>query len=761
MRILVNYNAQDDNYKNVIAQLLQMKGFQAVATNRTFTIAELQDVAKKARCDGILLANESTLENCVNSTLKVSLDKYRGSRLNFSIPAIVGAPLNHLRIVKHGRWLYEKDLDKLKQLKTPVVQLNYSLCDTEDAFSTLYKYAASSIVISLDIETDSNNRITCIGISLLGTNLKTRTFIIPFIDFGVDHYASDDLYKLAIQTMQRICKLPQPKLFWNGGYDALLLISYHAEPVNFTLDGLAIAHATHSELPKTLDFRASIHLHDYYYWKDEADESRKKNDIQGYWSYCARDAWNTLRIFLAQVRETPAYAIKNYQMLFKMVYPYMYCNYEGVLVDQEKRLENKVKAQAIVDKLLSELRVMSANPEFNPNSSKQVAELLFDVIGAKPIKKKKKDSKTGKYVMKVSTDEKTLKKISDQHPLIALFVDRILEYRGEYKAISTYFEFMQHENRMLYGLDAFGTETARAACRQSSFRIYDILEKKAADRIKNLGAQIQNIPGYAKNMLIADEGFELAEADNNKSEARCVALLSACKGLQAALGDKDKDFYRVLGTIFFGLAYSQVTTELRNKVLKRIVHGRNYLMGDDTFIDNVGYKQIYEGAKLLGKEIGVGKDFKTVKDFVHFLLAQYNEPFPEIEEWYKEIKLEILRNNTLTSPMGYTRYFFGDVMKDHQVFRSAVAHAPQNLSVMILNKGVWKVYTELVLTSNGEFRLKAQIHDSIFCQWPPAKRDYYKAKLQELMNNTVMVKGKLLSIPVDINTGKSWLDLKS
>lgn len=245
MRILVNYNAQDDNYKNVIAQLLQMKGFQAVATNRTFTIAELQDVAKKARCDGILLANESTLENCVNSTLKVSLDKYRGSRLNFSIPAIVGAPLNHLRIVKHGRWLYEKDLDKLKQLKTPVVQLNYTLCDTQESLEALESHAKAALIISLDIETDSNNRITCIGISLLTTKLKTSTFIIPFIDFGVDHYDRDSDYGQAIETMRRICKLPIPKLCWNGGYDALLLISYHSEPLNFTLDGMALAHATH------------------------------------------------------------------------------------------------------------------------------------------------------------------------------------------------------------------------------------------------------------------------------------------------------------------------------------------------------------------------------------------------------------------------------------------------------------------------------------------------------------------------------------
>jgi hypothetical protein len=40
------------------------------------------------------------------------------------------------------------------------------------------------------------------------------------------------------------------------------------------------------------------------------------------------------------------------------------------------------------------------------------------------------------------------------------------------------------------------------------------------------GTQIQNIPYYAKEMLIADEGFILCEPDNSQSEARCTAYLA-------------------------------------------------------------------------------------------------------------------------------------------------------------------------------------------------------------------------------------------
>jgi DNA polymerase I-like protein with 3'-5' exonuclease and polymerase domains len=179
-------------------------------------------------------------------------------------------------------------------------------------------------------------------------------------------------------------------------------------------------------------------------------------------------------------------------------------------------------------------------------------------------------------------------------------------------------------------------------------------------------------------------------------------------------------------------------------------------MGADTFIETAGSKQLYEGARLLNYPI------KTLKEFANYLLNQYNKPFPEIAQGYNAVKLEVVRNHTLTSPTGYTRYFFGDILKDHKVFRNAVAHAPQNLSVMIINKGVWRVYKELVLPLAGAFRLKAQIHDSIFFQNKLEIHDYVMAKMKECMDNPVKVNGRILSIPVDTNTSpKSWLDLKT
>lgn len=764
MRILLNYDEHLSNYKGMIASLLKMKGLTAYSTGKTLSISELLASAKKIQADGILLANEQTLQNCVNSESgkKVSLDKYRGSRLDFSIPVIVGAPINHLRIVRHGRWLYEKDLDKFKSIKKPIVQLQFTGLTNRILLDKALTIAEQALIISTDIETDSSNRITCVGYSCLNPNLTTSTFLIPFVDFGVNHWTNPEDYAYAINTMRAISALPVAKLYFNGLYDAQYQITYHAEPCNFILDSMALAHAEYSELPKSLDFVASLHLHDYYYWKDDTDEARKKGDIQAYWAYCARDSWNTLRCFISQIKNAKPYAIRNYKELFKMVYPSIYCAFEGCALDEAALAKNTAKAEEIVESSKRSLCTMAHSPTFNPGSPKQVGLLLFDIFGARPVAKPRK-KKDGTWTSNRSTDETALAKIAEQHPLFSLFIARLFEYREQAKAIGTYFKFNQwrgidgtlKQPRLLYGINPFGTDTGRAASNASSFRLFDVIREE----VRSYGTQIQNIPGYAKGMLVADSGYELSEADNNKSEARCVGFLSGCIALILAIEERTKDFYKVLGMLFFGLKYEDVTDSLRNNILKRIVHGRNYLMGIDTFIETVikqthSTKILYEGARLINYPV------RSLKEFVGYLLSLYNKPFPEIETWYKEIKLEVVRNHTLTSPLGWTRYFFGDIIKDHKVFRNAVAHAPQNLSVMILNKGLWRVYIELVLTQNGLFRLKAQIHDSIFWQSPVELRHQYDARVLECMNNPVMVKGRKMEIPVDIKHGQNWLELK-
>lgn len=755
MRVLVNHSKEDKVHLSSLAYILRSMGVTAFSTAKDLTIGELLSQAKSASCNAILLSNEQTLRYCVPGE-KPTVDKWRGSRLNFSVPTIVINKLEHIRTVPHGRWLLEKDIAKLKGIYRSPEPFGYKLlADTRD-FPIALAELSKALAIVYDVETKTfdpksglkeedatevgKTIITCASWTGIYSDGTLRTYVLPLVDFGVDHWKDDKDYGAALLLLRKINALPIPKAMHNGMYDCTHSIRYHAPPLYWCYDTMAMSHAEFSELPKSLDFVASYLLHDYIFWKDDAESASKSRDIEKYWAYNAKDTWYTARCLIAQLRGASAYAFRNFAEQFKTVYPSLYSNFEGLLIDQEKRLELRRASDAQLQKARAQLRVKFADPNFNPGSWQQVEKYVYKVFGAK--KPKIGKSKSG-------TDEKNLKAVAEQHPLLARLTTDILDYREAQKAIGTYYDFLQHRGRLLWALNPFGTETDRMACSASSLWC---------------GTQVQNIPGYAKAMLIADEGFEIFEADNKQSEGRTTAYCAQEENLIRALEDAEKDFYKTLGTLFFNIPYENVTKAFRNEVLKRIVHGTNYMMGAKTFIENIGVLVLFKTAAQLGVKIvetpRKNRDSEmTLKQFAQMLLDSYHKPFPRIRTWYGEIKNEISTTGYLVSPYeGHTRKFFGDIDSNHNMLRGAVAHQPQNLSVRILNKGFLRVYHELVVPGNGDIRLKAQIHDSIFGQIRLGMREYYAPRILSCMDNPVVIHGRTLRIPVDIKFGKNWAE---
>lgn len=755
MRVLLNYDKSEKEYLSTFAYMMKQYGFDAASTAKNLTIGELMHLAKKVQADFIVCNNEQTLRYLVPGD-KPTVDQWRGSRLNFEVPCLIVNKFAHVHTVPHGRWLLEQDLNKLKYWGNTPAKFRYtkllSTDDMRDAFSILEK----SIFIAYDIETRTLKEqkagleeddplevgvtlITCASWTGVHEDGSLHTYVLPFIDYDGDHWHSDQDYIAAYKFARKVNALPIPKAMHNGMYDATHSIRHNIEPHHYTLDTMYYAHAAYSELPKTLDFVASYLLWDYIYWKDDAADASKKKDQEKYWAYNAKDTWYTARILIEQLRKYPVYAKKNYGIQFPLLYPALYCNFEGVKVDQAVRKEIRAAAIEKLTAAEKRLQVCFADPTFNPGSWQQVEKYIYTVFGAK---------KPGVGKSKSATDEKNLKVVAEQHPLLARLTDEILIYRENKKAVSTYFDFVQMNGRMMYALNPFGTETTRMACSASSFWC---------------GTQVQNVPGYAKEMLIADDGFEIFEADNKQSEGRTTAYCAQEENLIAALEDAEKDFYKTLGTLFFQIPYEEVSDFFRNKVLKRIVHGTNYMMGGKTFIENIGARVLYETAAKLGIQIvdvvtANNPRQKTLKKFAQELLDVYHKPFPRVRQWYDEIKREIKLTGHLVSPLGQTRKFFGDIEKNHSMLRGAVAHQPQQLSVQILNIGFQRAYRELVLKYPEDIRLKAQIHDSIFGQWRISKREFFAEKLAECMYNPVQIHGRTLVIPIDIKYGQNWAE---
>lgn len=754
MRVLVNYSSTEKNMLPVLAALGKRLNLTFAATSMDLTPSELIAKARMGHCAAILLCNEQTLVNLVPGK-KPSLDLWRGSRLNYEIPVIVCNKLDHINTVEHGEWLLTKDLEKFQSIGLSAPKFEFTALTDRSQFQAAARTIGKAMLVAYDVETNLLNEpkdpedvnggdsiITCASWACLTPAGRIEVFVLPLVNLnGADFWSDAYSYGEAIAFLRDVNATSSPKGMHNGLYDCYHSIRYQAEPHNWVLDSMGLAHSQFSELPKDLAFVASYTLPDYRQWKTESDEAKDSGDQHRYWGYNALDTWYTLRILIQQLRNLPAYAKQNYADTFKLVYPALYCGFEGIKIDNEARKRLKAEQEAKLQEAERNLRIAFANPNFNPGSWQQKQFYLYEILGAKNPKIGKSSS---------GTDEKNLKAIAEQHPMLALIVDWILDYMGAQKAVGTYFTFRQLNERLLYSLDPFGTETSRMACKASSFWV---------------GTQAQNIPYYAKEMLVADDGDEMAEFDNSQSEARCTAYLAQEPALIAALEDAVKDFYKTLATLFFDIPYEEVTDFFRNKVLKRIVHGTNYMMGAGTFIENIGAKILFEAAHKLGISIvdipRKNKAYElTLRQFATLLLDKYHIPFPRVRVWYGEIRNEVATTRMLHSPLGTARFFFGDISKNHKTFRSAVAHAPQHLSVKILNRGFWRCYKELVIPSQGKFRLKAQVHDSVLACWPEDERHIWHPRMQACLTNPVTVHGRTLLIPIDSKVGQNWADME-
>ena len=727
MKILVNFQENERHMLPVLSYFIKSQGYTAISTAKVLTISQLIDKAKAHGCQGIFLVNAQTLANCVPGT-RPTLDLYRGSRLDYSVPVIVGNSLLQINSVIHGRFILETDLAKFKRLDTKASkEFSFSVLDETHKFPSALSQIEQSLFVAYDIETVT---LSPEGRILESSPQESST------NFLSCHWPSTDEYILAMGFLKDACETSVPKAMHNGQYDCLHSIAHGIFPRNFCIDTMGMAHAQYCSLPKSLDFVASLVLPDFYQWKPQAKEASARKDINQYWEYNAKDTFYTARIALHYLRHLPSYARKNYAEQFKLVYPCLYCAFEGFAIDQSERSRLKAEREILVEKQLEELQTILDDK--GDISGKKKVGAKDPHIGFKKVNGKRTRIVRG-------TDAKNLSGIGEQHPILAAVTTRLTSYRENRKAISTYFNFIQREGRLLYHLDPFGTETERMASKKSSFWC---------------GTQVQNIPQYAKTMLIADPGYTICEPDNSQSEARCTAYLAQDLKLIEALETPGKDFYTSLGTLFFGMEYEKVTKEFRNKVLKKIVHGTNYMMKEQTFIENAGVDNLLFAALVLGIVItpqpsrGSPQVEMTMKSFAGLLLEKYHEPFKRIRKWYQEIKNEISATHMLRSPLGHVRWFFGDPAKHYQTFASAVAHGPQNLSVTIVNIGWWKLW-EMQKREPIKLRMKAQVHDSAPFQYMTAYPEIRDEAIQ-CFRNPVTIHGRVLRIPVDYKEGPSW-----
>ena len=624
-----------------------------------------------------------------------------------------------------GRFELRHYLNKLRH-GTPLQldEFRWRMVQTPSELADATAWLRDSFLIAVDIETGRSHRhmtsVSYTGGQVIDGAIRTMTYVIPVNEVN---------YPFCFVAMRELNLLKPPKVMQNGQYDSAYFLRFNAPVYNYRFDTYNMMHAMYPELPQSLAYMSSFFLDNFRFWKDEG--------ASNLYLYNGKDTHNTFWLWLAMMEHYPDYAPLNYCMKFKMVFPCLTCAMEGQLLDTElmerKAAESRTKAEEArqrIDKLLG-------IQGFNPNSHLQVKKLMKVFSG----------------MDHDSSDELSLIKFMESHPLADRLMQSILDYRGHVKAASNYYEFEVWEGRLFYQLDPSGTETGRMASKASMFWC---------------GTQVQNIPAYARDIVKAEEGWSFAGVDKSQSESYCTGFISQDPQLITNV-TTSPDFHCSNASMFFGIPFEELYDAAKKKVLRKdirklskpINHGANYNMGAPTLVDTIvkqmGSKAIRDIGQLLRLPATA-----SLTGIAQACLDTFDRTYKRLRSiWYKEIIEEVVKTGKLVTPNGYTRRTFLKPWENKLHLNACVAHKPQSFSVELVNEAFYNIWIELQLGKyNGKFRLKKQVHDEIVFM---ATDDIIEAAAQEVADMMVIpteINGRVMTIPSTIAIGKTWYDCK-
>lgn len=689
----------------------------AVILETPSTLYELSTIANAKNADAIVSTSPqllSKLVNLPNSRRKPSIDNYAGSVFTSNNREILFInPLEQLVTVSYGQFIASRYISKLTNPDSWMqsTQFNWTILEPSNAADIFEKYR-DAYAIAVDIETFSNPlSIRCVGYTAIFIDGSSHSLVIP----------CDSMYNLA--WIRRFnWELQAPKILQNGKYDHAYLSMFGAPCYNYLWDTATLFHSWYSELPKDLASLNSFCMRESMYWKDLADTS----DLHTYYLYNAKDTWVTANVWLSMMNEMPQWARNNYSNEFPLLFPCHLAEMTGIKRDMAALESSHKSLTESIEQNNKSLSHMLGVPAFNTNSPVQMKELLR-ILGCGDLE---------------SADAKNLAKAKLRHPLNARIINKVLGIRKERKLVSTYLTpGKEYKGRILYALNPHGTDTGRLASKESHFWC---------------GLQVQNIPrgNTVKKTLVADSGFRIGECDLEQAESRDTAHIAGDESLIAAVSGT-KDFHSVNASAFFGVSYDSIYDDSKGKtkdkdlrdLAKRVNHGANYNMGAGVLVETMGEDKIAQAALILRLP-----RLWSYRQIAEHLLAQFHKTYPAISRiYYPGVVSEILTTKMLTSKAahhigyqvsinGLVRYCFDDPSKSKSALNAYVAHPPQSLNAMTLNKAFMKVFYEIALPNPRDFKLLAQIHDSILFQFRKG-HEHLAQQVKECMEVPVTVVG--------------------
>ncbi len=432
-------------------------------------------------------------------------------------------------------------------------------------------------------------------------------------------------------------------------------------------------------------------------------------------TYAAEDADVTFRLatlLAGQLDEQPRLR----ELLDKLETPLLPVLMEmeatGIKVDPERLKEMEVELDKQADVLRDQIMEAAGRP-FNPDSPKQLGEVLFTDLGLPVIRK----TKTGP-----STNSAVLEELAAQHPLPSL----VLDYRKLTKLLSTYLR-------------------ALAECiHPSTGRIHTSLHQSgtATGRLSSSNPNLQNIPVRTeegrriRSAFVAEEGFTLLSADYSQVELRVLAHLSEDRTLREAFID-GQDIHRTVAAEVFGVELEDVTSDQRARA-KTVNFGIIY------------GQTAYGLARTLRIDRGEAAEF----------IDAYRKRFPKIDAFLDECIAQARDHGYVETIFGRRRAI-AEIDSRNQNHRAAAERLAINSvvqgSAADLIKQAMVNIAQRIERENRPSKMLLQIHDELVFEIPTSDLPGEREMIVEEMTTAIE-----LSVPLDVEvgTGANWMDAK-
>ncbi len=593
----------------------------------------------------------------------------------------------------------------------------YELVDTPPKLDALVRRLSTQSTFAFDTETTGLNPVSAnmVGLSFAWT--PGQAFYLP-VRAAIGKVLPVDL---VIQKLRPLLTDPSiGKVGHNLKYDLLVLrqlgilvqgVEFDTMIADFLLDPLRRSHSLDA-LARSLLNHEMIPITDLI-GRGREQITMDLVDTRNVCEYAAEDADFTWRLYQ---NLAPRITGSHVESLFRetempLVQVLVEMEHNGIALDVDLLARLSREMTERLDELTGEVHHIAGRP-FNIDSTKQLATVLFDELGFKPVRK----TKTGR-----STDAETLQALTTQkdNPIPTL----VLEYRELAKLKNTY------------------ADTLPKMVNPRTGRVHASFNQTGAvtGRLSSSDPNLQNIPvrtpigrRIREAIVAGDPESVLLTADYSQIELRLLAHFCRDTALVEAF-QSGQDIHRSVAAQVNSVPLEEVTPDQRSEakavnfgiIYGQSAYGLSRSLGISVssardFIDR--YFRRYPGIRrFIDASIQNARD----RGYAQTILGR-RRPIPELKS----------RNRTEVS--------FGE--------RLAVNTVVQGSAADLIKRAMIDIHRELKSGSQSATML-IQVHDELVFELPHCDVDGVSEMIRAKMETPLD-----LSVPlvVDLAWGRNW-----